>query len=623
MCGIAGFLGSFDPALLHTYNRAMAHRGPDGEGTWHHDPAGIGLAHRRLSIIDLSSAAAQPMHGCGSRYIVSFNGEIYNYKELYEKLKDKYEIKPGSDTAVLAPLYDAYGPKMLDHINGIFTFAIWDQKTGQLFLARDHVGVKPLYYTQNAQGFAFASELKTLLHTPGINKTLNPTAVADYLTYLWTPGPHTMLAHVHKLRPGHFILLRRGEEVMPQKYYTPPTSNVYDTSKDSRALYDFFNVIVKDQSLADVPVGAFLSGGVDSSAIVASMVAQNIPPKQAYCVSFHDSSMAAEGFSDDVIYARQVAQHLGIKLTEVPASAKNLERLPALVRTLEEPLADPAPLYVQDISAAARADGLKVLLSGTGGDDVFAGYRRHQAAMLRSRLRGLSQPIGHTLTYLSGIMPPGTKKRRLQKFGYMLAGSENEFLHRAFEFSPFAQTHRLLQDDFVRSAPQKDENALKCALKTSEGLHPLNRLLFMEFHGFMPDLNLTYTDKAGMAESVEIRVPFLDKRLINWAKDIPIAQKIKGTHTKHILKKAFENQVPRGIFDRPKAGFGAPIRQWISQDRAGFIRDTLQLSEKRGIFNNTDVKKIYNQTLNGQLDGAYTILSLAMIELWCQQFIDA
>jgi asparagine synthase (glutamine-hydrolysing) len=622
MCGIAGFLGDFKPELLRAYNQAMAHRGPDGEGTWHHGPTGLGLAHRRLSIIDLSDAAAQPMQCCGGRYIVSFNGEIYNYKELYNKLKDDYEVNPNSDTAMLAPLYDACGVKMLEHLNGIFAFAIWDREEETLFLARDHVGVKPLYYTTTPQGFAFASELKTLLHTPGVDKTINPSAVADYLTYLWTPGTHTMLEHVHKLRPGHYLLLKKGAATSDQKkYYGPPTSKVYNTDKNSSQLKDFFNVIVKDQCLADVPVGAFLSGGVDSSAIVASMTAQGLAPQHAYCVTFHDSSMKKEGFSDDATYARQAAQHLGIQLTEVPASAKNLERLPDLVRMLEEPLADPAPLYVQDISAAAKADGLKVLLSGTGGDDVFAGYRRHQAAMLRTRLGNLAQPTGHLLNILAHIAP-GSAKRRLHKLGYMLSGDENEFLHRAFEFSPLTQTNGLLQDDFMSRAPQKTENALKYALKTSEGLHPLNRLLFMEFHGFMPDLNLTYTDKAGMAEGVEIRVPFLDKRLIDWAKDLPIQQKIQRSCTKYILKKAFENQLPKGFFDRPKAGFGAPMRQWIANDKTGLVRDTLQASEKRGVFNKAGVEKLYTQTIKNQTDGAYTIFSLVMIEFWFQQFSD-
>ena len=258
MCGIAGYLGAFSPDLLTRMVHAMPHRGPDGFGEWHAVEDGIGLAHRRLSILDLTTAASQPMAGCGGRYYVSFNGEIYNFKELYNNLKADYELNPNSDTSVLIPLYDRYGPDMVNHLNGMFAFAIWDTQEKTLFIARDHMGIKPVYYTQTTQGFVFASELKTLLQAPGVSRELDETALLDYMTYIWSPGERTPFRRVKKLDPGCAILLKAGEEVRPRKYYTPPLSGGdYDEKKSVADLSSLLDKVIEDQCVSDVPVGLF------------------------------------------------------------------------------------------------------------------------------------------------------------------------------------------------------------------------------------------------------------------------------------------------------------------------------------------------------------------------------
>ena len=353
------------------------------------------------------------------------------------------------------------------------------------------------------------------------------------------------------------------------------------------------------------------------------MVAQKVPPAQTYCMKFHGSSMKEEGFSDDITFARDIAKHLGVKLTEVESDPNCMERLPDLVNTLEEPLADPAPLYVQDICATAKADGIKVLMSGTGGDDIFAGYRRHQAAMLRMKFGPLAQPIGWLANNLSSLTPSSTK-RRLQKLSYMLQGNENDFLHRAFEFLPHQSAQCFLNKDASVKESSKYQNALKMALRSSGRQSTLNRLLFMELHGFLPDHNLTYTDKAAMNEGVEVRVPLIDIQLLDFAQNLPLNQKIKGRDTKYILKQAIQDRLPEGILNRPKAGFGAPIRQWLCHDKADMVEDIIfsQTSQQRGLFSHTEIRKLYNKTKAGTVDGAYTLLSLMMIELWCQQFVD-
>lgn len=623
MCGIGGFLGSFPPTLLEAMNQVQAHRGPDGHAVWYQQAAGIGLAHRRLSILDLTANADQPMASCGGRYQVVFNGEIYNFNALYEKLKVEYDVNPRSDTSVLIPLYDKYGSDMLQHLNGMFAFAIWDHQAGTLFLARDHYGIKPVYYTQTPRGLVFASELKAVLAADDVDKTLNPAACMDYLQYLWSPGEGTPLQHVHKLPPGHALRMQQGRAPHIWQWHAPHMETNYNYNKDKKDLSTLLDTVVKDQCVSDVPVGAFLSGGVDSSSVVASMVAQDCAPQQAYCMKFHDSSMAEEGFSDDIVFAREMAQHFGVPLQEIASDASVLDQLPALVSMLEEPLADPAPLYVNQIADAARADGIKVLMSGTGGDDVFAGYRRHQATMLRQRL-GILAPYAGMLADGFAPFAAGSVKRRLQKLGFMLRGTENEFLRRSFIFSPYAQPENLFDKGFLSTGESNYENALETALRASEGIHPLNRQLLMEFAGFLPDLNLLYTDKAAMAASVEVRVPLIDPRLVDFMADVPPSDKIKGKTTKWLLKQAVQDRLPQGILERPKAGFGAPVRQWLCHDRADMVQDILfsQKARERGLFDMNQLATFWQDVQAGRIDGAYAILSCIMIELWCEAFID-
>ncbi len=623
MCGIAGFLGDYQPSLLTAMNAAQVHRGPDGGDIWHHQQAGVGLAHRRLSILDLSASAAQPMVGCGGRYMVIFNGEIYNFKSLYEQLKVDYELNAYSDTSVLIPLYDRYGTDMLQHLNGMFAFAIWDTQAETLFVARDHYGVKPLYYTQTPRGFLFASELKALLQAEDVDKTLNPDAFADYLCYLWSPGAATPLQHVSKLPPGHALQIKRGQGAQVWCWHRSEMSFNYNYNKDKKDLSTLLDTVVQEQCISDVPVGAFLSGGVDSSAVVASMVAQNCAPQQTYCMSFHDSSMAEEGFSDDITFAKDMATHFNVPLQEIRSDASVLDNLPALVQMLEEPLADPAPLYVHQIAEAARADGIKVLMSGTGGDDVFAGYRRHQATMLRQRL-GLLAPVAGQLALMGSAFVGGHLQRRLHKLGYMLRGSENDFLRRSFVFSPYAQPNHIFSPEFMNIGKENNENALEQALRASEGHHPLNRQLLMEFAGFLPDLNLLYTDKAAMAASVEVRVPLIDPRLVAFMADVPPAYKINGGVTKWLLKEAVQHRLPAGILQRPKAGFGAPVRQWLCHDRADMVQDILfgSRAATRGLFQTNQLQQFWADVRAQRVDGAYAILSCIMMELWCQAFID-
>ncbi len=630
MCGITGFSGSYNPQLLKKMGAAIAHRGPDGVGEWYDPKGSVGLAHRRLSILDLSNAAAQPMSACFGRYMVCFNGEIYNFKTFHKVLdKHGYDYNKNSDTSILAPLYDLYGVDMLNKLNGIFSFALYDLKFQELFLARDHAGIKPLYYYKEEKNIAFSSEIKSLVNIPNFKNELDNNAILDYLTYLWSPGERTPFKHVKKLLPGHFMKVKDGKCVIKQ-WYEAPLPKVksgtpqYDYVKSSDDLLHLFDEVVSDQCLSDVDVSAFLSGGVDSSAIVSSMVHTGHKPKETYCMAFKNSAMADEGFTEDIIYARKVAKHLDVSLNEVIVDETCLDNLPNMVKWLDEPQADPAPLYVNAISQAAANQNTKVLLGGTAGDDVFSGYRRHQAVMMREKFSAnINTLLKYVLPFAAKISPEVKGiKRRLQKLAKMYQYDENEFLYRAFEFTPREDVLKMILETPECIGELKCAKSLKNALKRSEEQNPLNKLLLAEFSGFLPDHNLNYTDKAGMAAGVEIRVPFLDKRIIDFAHDLPIEQKIHGSETKYILKKAMESRLPHDVLYRSKAGFGAPLRGWLQGPLKPMVRDILftENAKIRDILNIEEVKNLVEKSENNQIDGAYTVFACMVLELWLQAF---
>jgi asparagine synthase (glutamine-hydrolysing) len=609
----------------------VRHRGPDGQGVWWNEADRIGLAHRRLAIIDCTAAAAQPMESCGSRYRVVFNGEIYNFRALAAELKERgYTFNERSDTAILGPLYDLCGPEMLDRLNGIFAFAIWDGEKRRLFAARDALGVKPFYYTATGRGFAFASEIKALLPIAGIDRSIDKAAFRDYLVHLWSPGARTMFEGVKKLLPGHYILVEDGAE--PQFHaWRGQSLDARDrgrserpTSKDTKAeLLAVFDEVVADQCLSDVPIGAFLSGGVDSSAIVASMVATGNRPAKTYCVGFEGPGLEKEGFGDDLTFARRFAASVGVPLEAIvvrPMEGADLERL---VYQLEEPQADPAPLYVEAISKAARVDGIKVMMSGAGGDDIFSGYRRHSAAALRAQAGWFGPWVGKIATKTAPLSK-GSIQRQLTKIGYMLDGSDEEFLIRAFEFTPLADVEGCLSAEVRRSRPTAGQNELERVLARSDGGHLLDRMMLMERAGFLPDHNLNYTDKASMSAGVEIRVPFLDERLVAFAGRLSPRLKVSRGRAKWLLKEALRGRLPDAILDRKKTGFGAPVRHWVVGPMRPMIEDVFASASfrERGLFDLHGVRHLFADTLCGRRDGAYLILAIVMVELWLRRFSD-
>ena len=655
MCGIVGVQGDFPADLLKRMTDSVAHRGPDGEGElWIDVPEEprTGLGHRRLAIIDLSSAGCQPMAlrcrnaDADAAVTMVFNGEIYNYRELRAELTQSgHRFATQTDSEVLLHLYERDGLDMLSRLNGIFAFAIHDARTsgrpngverGSLFLARDQAGVKPLYFSSTPQGFLFASEIKALLCHSAIDREIDPLALHQMLAYLWTPAPRTMLRAVRKLEPGCAMLVHRKGIVRQWRYYRLP----YDGQADLRPraaiaeeLQSRVEQAVRRQLVADVPVGAFLSGGLDSSAVVA-MMRRALPDTRIQCFSIgFDEHVDDEGNPADLPYARRVAKHLNVELEEIRIDATSIDRLEEMVALLDEPQADPAPINALFIAERARALGIPVLLSGAGGDDIFSGYRRHRAlkferwwAWLPHAARAAIQSAAAGAAMGRGRRQGGVIGRRLTKM-FAHAGEDPERrLISYFWWSPDGLRRNLYSAEFASQIGAADAaEPLLSSLAEIPGEHDsLQRMLFLETRHFLADHNLNYTDRAGMAAGVEVRVPLLDLDLIAFAAKIPSSMKQTGAEGKSIFKEAMRGVLPDEVIYRPKSGFGAPLRRWLRQELRARVQDTLDPSvvRRRGFFDPGAVRALIDDDRNGRIDGSYTIFALICFELWCRRFID-
>ena len=631
MCGIAGYSGAFSPGVLEPMSAALRWRGPDGEGRWSDEAAGVGLAHRRLAILDTRPEGDQPMANAAGDVVICYNGEIYNYRELRRELEGAgFAFRTGTDTEVLLALYERDGAAMLERLNGIFAFAIWDAKAGRMLLARDHAGVKPLYYAQTPSGVLFASELKALRAWEGLDRTVDARAIALHLSYLWAPAPYTMFRAVRKLEPGMAMTLEGGRVARRWRHYAlpePAPEHGRSEAAWAGALAEVFERCVTRQLVSDVPVGAFLSGGLDSSAIVAMMArAGTLGDFPCYTIAFEGSE--DPGLTADLPYARRAAAHLGVRLEETPVAPAMLEDLPTMLFHLDEPQADPAPLNALAIARAARADGIKVLLSGAGGDDVFTGYRRHLALRMERYWSWSPRALRRAARAASTLLPAGSGiGRRARK---QLANAHLDPDDRLVSYFLWLDAERrdaLLSPDLREALEGFDPlDPLRETLAAHPARHdPIERMLLLEQTFFLPDHNLNYTDKTTMAAGVEGRVPFLDPELLAFAARIPTELKQKGRTGKHILKKAMEPFLPREVIHRPKTGFGVPLRRWMEGELRELVEETLdpRTLRDRGWFDPQAVARLRADNAARRLDAAYPLFALVCLELWARLFIDA
>lgn len=631
MCGILGYHGTFDPAALQAGLRAIMHRGPDDGGTFFDAASGVGLGHARLSIIDLSPLGHQPMADETGRVQLVFNGEIYNYRELRAHLESRgRRFKGHSDTEVLLNLYLEEGAAMLPRLNGIFAFAIWDARTATMLVARDALGVKPLYVSRTERGVAFGSELKGLLKLAPEARELDQAALHRYLSFLWCPGEGTPLRRVRKLLPGQALEMRDGVVAREWTWYQLPVFRGVRPDLDEREAVEgtvhHVRQAVQRQMVADVPVGAFLSGGLDSSAVVAFAREQSPDMR---CFTIEAVGGQEEGNTDDLPYAQRVATHLGVKLDVVRIQADRMAGdLESLVWQLDEPLADPAPLNVLYISKLAREHGIKVLLSGSAGDDLFTGYRRHRAVMAERAWSWLPRGMRAGLeSATSGLDQRRAWSRRLSKLFRGAGLPENERLVNYFVWSPEQELLALYTPAFREQldGARAMQPMLDFIRPLDGSTSPLQRMLALEQRFFLADHNLTYTDKMSMAVGVEARVPFLDLDLVEFAARIPDHLKQRGSVGKWVFKRAMEPYLPHDVIYRPKTGFGAPLRKWMRHDLRPLLDGMLSRESlgRRGLFDPGAVRRLVEANAAGHVDGSYTLLSLLCIEIWCRRFLDA
>lgn len=623
MCGILASI-NHNNALAPLALKNMSHRGPDATGIF--DYKKLTLGHLRLSIQDLSTSADQPMHTLDHRYSIVFNGEIYNHWELRKDELSDYDFKTKGDTETILALYIKYGEKCVEFLNGIFAFVIFDKETEEVFIARDHFGVKPLYYALTDTTFACASELKALL--PYLdNNGLDIESIQAYLTFMWCPGEGTPLKSVSKLLAGSYLKInindvskiqnvRYYQLKYPNKVIDNQPLNVWEDQLEAKLV-----AAVKRQLLSDAPIGFFLSGGLDSSLLVA--IARKLLPNQKLKCYTIDSGESKDGFSSDLYYARIVAKHLDVELVEIKVDSSLVNIFDEIIWFLDEPQSDPAPFNAYKIAEAARKDGIKVLIGGTAGDDIFSGYRRHQALLIDKYFDYI--PIFIRKAIKNGIQNIHSKKafvRRLKKLTKSLDQTKEERMVGYFEWQNFEFVKEIFKEEQKSKLVKINKYFQKLLSEVSDVEDDLNKLLYLEIYTFLIDHNLNYTDKAGMANSVEIRVPYLDLELVEFSTTIPVKYKMNGKETKYILKKVAERYLPKEVIYRPKSGFGVPVEHWVRHELEEFIDN--KLSENNlvdsNLFNKQKVQEIVEQNKKGQINASYSVWSLLAIQSWLNQF---
>lgn len=640
MCGITGLINWGDLERLGRMTDLQAHRGPDDHGTWHEQVSGVGfvgLGSRRLAILDLSPAGHMPWRTDDGSLTLVFNGEIYNYREIRRELEAAgFGFRSTGDTEVVLKAYQHWGPDCVKRFNGMFALALWDQPKRRLFMARDHFGIKPLYYACKDGRLALASELKSLLLLPGVSRALSSHALHQYLSFLWVPEPGTIFQDVAKLPVAHYGLFSDGQ-LQLVRYWDlrfPSADHSFSGSEDdlTEEIRSRFTDVVRGQMLSDVPVGAFLSAGMDSSSIVACMAKVSDQPVHTYTIAFPEDHQRGSVAVDDTAVAARTAAHFGCIHKSIVVSPDTAELLPRLIWHMDEPVADPAIITAYLVNREAHRD-VTVLLSGIGGDEVFGGYRKYQAHYLAKNYQRLPHSLRTKIVEpLGRLLPPfaGTAIGGYVRFAKKMLRSgslppQERFIMDSVYFDE-AQKRRLytpaLYDETIGYDPR--HRHLDCFANVAEADF-LNQMLYLDCQMFLPSLNLNYNDKMSMAASTEVRVPFLDWEFVEWvAANVSPSLKMRGNVGKYILRKAMAPVLPPEVLTQGKAGFGAPVGHWLRHDLREMVGDLLSPNaiHRRGYFNVSEVQRLCDDHYSGREDNAFAIWQLLSFELWCKVYLD-
>ena len=628
MCGIAGIVHTdpghpVSPELLRRMTTVMTHRGPDADGF--HFGRGIGLGHRRLSIIDLSTGD-QPMFNEDGTVVVVFNGEIYNFPELRDELAARgHRFTTRSDTEVIVHGYEEHGPDWVARLRGMFTVALWDERNRRLLLARDRAGKKPLYYAHDAEHLAFASELKGLLQDSGLKRVVSAEALDDYLSFGCVPAPATILQGVAQIPPAHYLVWERGQVRLTEYWDVPSAPPIERTER--QALEEFSSVFteaVRIRLISDVPLGAFLSGGVDSTAVVEAMARLSDRPVRTTAVGFSERRW------NELPHARTVAAALRTDHHEVLVEPHAAEIMPRLVWHLDEPFADSSALPTYYVSKAAR-EQVTVALSGDGGDEIFAGYqRRYGLNRWESRLRrllpdwaraGVLGPLGRIYPKADWLPRPLRARYFLQNLGTTF---ERAYFGDLSLLRP-AEKQALLHPEFRDSLGGHESfTAFARHFERVRHLDPLSQLLYVDFKTWLANDILVKVDRMSMASSLEVRAPLLDHKVVEFAASLAPEWKYRGRISKYLLKRHLDARVPASAVHRPKQGFEIPLAGWLRGELRDMASDLL-LSPRalgRGYVRADRVRALWSRHQHGSSDHAAPLWALLMLELWHRTFIE-
>jgi len=647
MCGICGKI-SFDGKpvredLLRKMCRSFSYRGPDDHGTYITDSildngkrVNLGLGHQRLSIIDLSSAGHQPMTNEDGTIWITYNGEVYNFKELRSDLKHKGHIfKSDTDTEVILHLYEEEGIDAVHRLNGMFAFAIWDENASRLWVCRDRIGIKPLVYYWDEKHFAFASEIKALLSDPAIPKELDHEALYLYFAFNYVPAPYTIFKAIRKLEPGHFLILEQGK-LEVKKYWDVDPTKVSDSSSHEfvkqetvfkKHLYEYLSDAVQKRLIADVPLGAFLSGGIDSSIIVALMARHSNQAVKTFSIGFKEDKLF-----DETHYAREVADRLKTDHREFKLSYRDmLDVLPDVLNTFDEPFADSSAIPTYIVSRETRKH-VTVALSGDGGDELFAGYRSYlgeywyqKYILIPAIIReGFIEKIAHKLPDSRDVKLL-EYARRLKKFIKSTKGSFAERVFALKEVFPRDIRQKLLLESKLTENPSLEDPALSRVQKFLNISYNdrINKILYSDLKDSLPGDMLTKVDWMSMKNSLEVRVPFLDHRVVELAFNMQGALKLYKGKTKYILKETFKELLPPSLLRRPKAGFEIPIGRWLKTDLKFLIEKNLAEDRIReqGIFEYEIIEKLIHGHMSNRTDTSWMLWNLIVFQHWYDKYL--
>ena len=620
MCGIAGKFNFADGApvareLVARMNVAQTHRGPDGSGEYF--DRGVGLAHRRLSILDVAGGH-QPMANEDNTIWIVFNGEIYNFPELRDRLEAKgHRFRSHCDTEAIVHLYEDLGENCVGELRGMFAFAIWDSRTETLFIARDRLGIKPLHYTVlDGKSLVFGSEIKAILQDETVPRRVNLDALSEYVSLLYVPDPATMFAGVQKLPPAHTLTCDRNG-VRVRRYWDVryDVNELLTEEQANEQLFDLLKGTVKNHLLSDVPLGAFLSGGVDSSTIVGLMQQVMTGKLVTSSIGFEEESY------NELPFARQMAQRFHSEHHEHVVRPDIEHLFPLIVWSFDEPFADSSAIPTYYVSKTAR-EHVTVALSGDGGDELFAGYQRHALEQFEHRLRRVLGPL-RFLGVTTRVFPDDVKFKGRNSLESITRSPDDAYArkHYVFLFTEDAKRHLMAQPethdyaekfrDLYRNAPVADDDWL-------------NRALYVDLKTYLVDDILTKVDRMSMAVSLESRPPLLDHKVVEFVATLPSRFKLSGGERKYILKKTAARLVPPEILTRKKQGFRLPISDWLRKELRETAEDLLlgPTATRRGYFQKPELEQLWRDHLSGNRDHAHQIWSLILLELWHRKYID-